>query len=83
MFHPERVDRLGILNVPHPERMLHTLRTSFGQLRRSWYMFFFQIPWLPERLLRRGGRRVLRGASLRRHDPAPTPPRTSPAPRRR
>ena len=24
-------------------------------------MFFFQIPWLPERLLRRGGRRMLEG----------------------
>ncbi|HEX5924987.1 MAG TPA: alpha/beta fold hydrolase [Baekduia sp.] len=58
-FHPERVDRLVALNVPHPERMLHTLQTSLGQLRRSWYMFFFQIPWLPERLLRWGGRRVL------------------------
>jgi epoxide hydrolase 4 len=58
-FHPERVNRLVALNVPHPERMLHTLRTSLGQLRRSWYMFFFQIPWLPERLLRWGGRGLL------------------------
>jgi pimeloyl-ACP methyl ester carboxylesterase len=57
-FHPEQVDRLAVLNVPHPERMLHTLQTSFGQLRRSWYMFFFQIPWLPERLMRWGGRRT-------------------------
>jgi pimeloyl-ACP methyl ester carboxylesterase len=60
-FHPERVNRLVALNVPHPERMLHTLQTSLGQLRRSWYMFFFQIPWLPERLLRWGGRRALEG----------------------
>jgi pimeloyl-ACP methyl ester carboxylesterase len=58
-LHPERVDRLVALNVPHPERMLHFLQTSFGQMRRSWYMFFFQIPWLPERLLRRGGRKAL------------------------
>jgi pimeloyl-ACP methyl ester carboxylesterase len=58
-FHPEQVDRLAVLNVPHPERMLHTLQTSLRQLRRSWYMFFFQIPWLPERLLRLGGRRTL------------------------
>jgi pimeloyl-ACP methyl ester carboxylesterase len=58
-LHPERVERLAILNVPHPETMLRTLRSSPRQLRRSWYMFFFQIPWLPERLLRRGGRRGL------------------------
>jgi pimeloyl-ACP methyl ester carboxylesterase len=49
MLHPERVERLAILNVPHPRRMLQGLRT-FRQLRKSWYMLYFQIPWLPERL---------------------------------
>jgi pimeloyl-ACP methyl ester carboxylesterase len=58
-LHPDRVDRLAALNVPHPEVMFRTLRSSFKQLRRSWYMFFFQIPWLPERLLARGGRDTL------------------------
>jgi pimeloyl-ACP methyl ester carboxylesterase len=52
--HPEVVERLTILNVPHPERMLRGLRT-FRQLRKSWYMFFFQIPGLPELAMRRGG----------------------------
>ncbi len=28
--------------------MVQTLRSSFSQFRKSWYMFFFQIPWLPE-----------------------------------
>ena len=37
MKHPEVVDRLAILNVPHPRRMLHGLRTP-RQLARSWYM---------------------------------------------
>lgn len=41
---------LVIMNVPHPACMQRELRT-FRQLRRSWYIFFFQIPWLPERLL--------------------------------
>jgi pimeloyl-ACP methyl ester carboxylesterase len=58
-LHPDRVRRLAILNVPHPDTMLRTLRSSPRQLLRSWYMFFFQIPWLPERLLRRGGRKAL------------------------
>jgi pimeloyl-ACP methyl ester carboxylesterase len=49
--HPEVVERLAILNVPHPRRMLAGLRTA-QQLRKSWYMFFFQLPWLPERLVR-------------------------------
>lgn len=49
-LHPERVARLAILNVPHPDTMLRTLRRSPRQLLHSWYMFFFQIPWLPEHL---------------------------------
>ncbi len=50
MSHPERVRRLAILNLPHPERMRRGLRTA-RQLRKSWYMFFFQLPILPEWLL--------------------------------
>lgn len=57
---PERVDKLVILNVPHPAVMVQTLRTSISQLRKSWYMFFFQIPWLPEWLL---GWKDAKGAS--------------------
>jgi epoxide hydrolase 4 len=52
MYRPEVVRRLAILNVPHTERMLAGFRT-LRQLRKSWYMFFFQIPGLPEALLRR------------------------------
>jgi epoxide hydrolase 4 len=52
MNHPDVVRRLAILNVPHPTRMLEGFRT-LKQLRKSWYMFFFQIPGLPERLIAR------------------------------
>lgn len=48
MEHPEMVERLVVLNGPHPERLLHALRTSPVQWIRSWYMFFFQLPALPE-----------------------------------
>jgi pimeloyl-ACP methyl ester carboxylesterase len=54
MNHPEVVRRLAILNVPHPTRMLEGFRT-LRQLRKSWYMFFFQIPKLPEHLIGRDG----------------------------
>jgi pimeloyl-ACP methyl ester carboxylesterase len=50
MWHPERVRKLAILNVPHPQRMLQGLRTT-KQLRKSWYIFFFQLPFLPERFV--------------------------------
>lgn len=59
--HPEAVRRLAILNLPHPRRMREGLRTA-AQLRRSWYILFFQLPWLPERALRAGRFRALRGA---------------------
>ncbi len=55
MAHPEVVERLAILNVPHPRRMLESLRRPGRQLAKSWYIFFFQLPWLPERALRVGG----------------------------
>jgi epoxide hydrolase 4 len=48
MAHPEAVQRLAILNVPHPRRMLDALRRPSRQIAKSWYMFFFQLPWLPE-----------------------------------
>ena len=60
IHYPERVEKLGILNVPHPTVMMQTLRKNFTQLRKSWYIFFFQIPWLPEWGL---GRKNAQGAS--------------------
>ena len=46
--HPQRVNKLAILNVPHPAVFLRTLRHNPRQMLRSWYMAFFQIPRLPE-----------------------------------
>ncbi|GAB1545207.1 alpha/beta fold hydrolase [Scytonema sp. NUACC21] len=45
--HPEMVERLIILNVPHPAKFGEGLRTP-QQLLRSSYIFFFQLPGLPE-----------------------------------
>jgi pimeloyl-ACP methyl ester carboxylesterase len=44
------LSRLVIMNVPHPFAALPALRT-WKQFTRSWYALFFQLPWLPERLL--------------------------------
>lgn len=49
--HPEATRRLAVLNCPHPAAMMAHLAGSPRQLLRSWYMLFFQIPWLPETLL--------------------------------
>jgi pimeloyl-ACP methyl ester carboxylesterase len=56
MEQPQLIDRLVILNVPHPACFVRELR-RLAQLARSWYMFCFQLPWLPEFVLsRRQGR---------------------------
>ena len=52
--HPERLHHLGIINVPHPAVMWRFLRRDFEQMRRSLYALFFQVPWLPEAILRTG-----------------------------
>jgi pimeloyl-ACP methyl ester carboxylesterase len=49
------LQRLVVMNCPHPAAALRALRSG-KQLSRSWYVFFFQLPWLPERLL--GARRA-------------------------
>ncbi len=51
--YPERLKKLAIMNVPHPVVMSQHLRGSFAQMRKSWYMFFFQLPALPEISIRR------------------------------
>ena len=45
------LERLVIMNVPHPGVMDQVIR-SWRQLARSWYVLFFQSPRLPEALLR-------------------------------
>jgi pimeloyl-ACP methyl ester carboxylesterase len=66
MRHPGRFERLAILNVPHPARSLDGLLSPM-QLLRSSYMFFFQIPRLPEEVIRAGDFALLR--SVFRSDP--------------
>lgn len=45
--YPEMVESLIVLNIPHPAKFAEGLRTP-QQLLRSSYIFFFQLPWLPE-----------------------------------
>ncbi len=52
--HPDRVRTLTSLTVPHPRAMQEAVLRS-SQLARSWYMLFFQLPWVPEATLRAVG----------------------------
>jgi len=49
----ERISRTAMLSVPHPRVFIKNLIMNPAQLGRSWYIFFFQLPWLPECILRR------------------------------
>jgi pimeloyl-ACP methyl ester carboxylesterase len=59
MNHPEVVDRLAILDAAHPRTLQEGLPHP-GQLRRSWYFFYFALPGLPEQQVRAGRFRFFR-----------------------
>jgi pimeloyl-ACP methyl ester carboxylesterase len=61
MRKPELLDRLVVMNLPHPACMEREIRT-WAQRKKSWYALFFQLPWLPERLFAAGNHRAIREA---------------------
>jgi len=67
LLHPQRIAKLVILNVPHPSVMRRFMMKRLRQMVRSWYIFFFQLPYLPEAFFSafdfRIGARTLVGSS--------------------
>lgn len=67
---PNLLDRLAILNAPHPERLRQEFLSNFDQIRRSWYMLAFQVPVIPEWLIQRNlngfVKNLLQGQSVRK-----------------
>ncbi len=57
------LNKLIVMNLPHPACFQREFR-KWHQLRKSWYIFFFQIPRLPEWLLGRDGARRVGDAIL-------------------
>lgn len=51
MDYPALVEKLVILNAPHPAAFRRELRENPAQQQKSWYMGLFQLPWLPELLI--------------------------------
>ena len=55
------LDRLVIMNVPHPKCAERELK-HWRQRKKSWYIFFFQLPWLPEKMMLANDAKAVRGA---------------------
>lgn len=67
---PHMLNRLVILSAPHPSRFAANLIQDLNQLRRSWYIFAFQVPGLPEWLIQQNLKNfvqtVFRGLAVRK-----------------
>lgn len=73
-WHPQRLGRLVVINLPHPLAMAEALaRFNLRQYLRSTYIGFFQIPVLPEWAMRRNNFALLKRALQRTSLPGAFP----------
>jgi pimeloyl-ACP methyl ester carboxylesterase len=65
-LYPELISRLVIINVPHPAEMRKALQGfNLSQWAKSYYMFLFQLPALPEWFIGRDPAKVFRNTFAR------------------
>ena len=67
LLYPQRIAKLVVVNVPHPSVMRKFMSSRLRQFLRSWYIYFFQLPVLPERFFaafdfRAGARALVRSS---------------------
>jgi epoxide hydrolase 4 len=60
--HPDRVERLAVINAPHPEVVGSYMLRHPTQMMRSLYAGFFQLPLMPEAVLSAGNHAMMRQA---------------------
>ena len=60
MTHPEAIERLIVMNAAHPAVWQEKVNYLPERLRRSWYIFFFQLERVPEMYFSRNNYLVLR-----------------------
>lgn len=59
-YYPQHTRKLAIMNGPHPDAYQDACRSNPIQVLKSWYVFMFQIPGLPEAIWRLGDYKILR-----------------------
>lgn len=62
-YHPELFGKIVIANVPHPAALRKKM--PLKQFFKSWYIYFFQIPRLPEQLISRNNLSMLANSMLK------------------
>lgn len=63
IYHPQHFKTITILNAPHPGVLRRRISTK--QILRSWYVYLFQLPWIPEWLFGRNNFKLLRNSMLK------------------
>lgn len=63
-YYPEATEKLVVLNAPHPNAYTRKISGSWRQLQKSWYVFFFQTPDIPEKVLSRNNYAFLKSMLL-------------------
>ena len=54
LLYPERIERLSVMSAPHPNVFQQALGFNPRQIMRSWYVWLFQLPYIPEWAMRLG-----------------------------
>lgn len=54
-----KLEKLIICNVPHPGPLQQAMSNGLAQIKKSWYVLFFQIPRLPEFVLGLNGAKAI------------------------
>lgn len=62
--HAERVIGAAVINCPHADVLRRVALTQPRQLLRSWYILWFQLPWLADQMLARRSFDKLIGAMV-------------------
>jgi len=51
MMNPSFVEKLIVMNAPHPAIVQRNAFRNYAQMQKSWYMFFFLLEKAPEKVL--------------------------------
>jgi pimeloyl-ACP methyl ester carboxylesterase len=71
MIAPNVVEKLIVMNAPHPSVLKKNAFRSLAQMQKSWYMFFFLLQKVPEKVLSSNDFKILRHffeSSIKRKD---------------